>query len=474
MDKTIGNFVDALRNAEVEVSPAETLDAVAALEITGVDDRTLLRNTLSLILAKTPEEKALFNVCFDRFFSFRQFEDSPGILEELRAEQADIEATATIGPGEENGAGGEKKKRRKSRSTSAPQTSRLGHILLSGDANELSVALTKAAKEVHLDRIKSNYERGLFAHRILFHLGVKQLDDEIDRLSKEDNERSVRTAQLLIRGKQYLVEQVRDYVDEQFFLIVDGSGKRFLVDAVTSSKLTNMQVYYFDHIREAVRKLAHQLAKRHAKKKKVINRGQLDIRKTLRKNVAYDGALFDLRWKQIKVENPKIFVICDVSGSVKNVARFLLTFLYSLNEVLPRVRSFAFSNELGEVSEFFEHYSLEEAIEMSLDDYGKGSTDYGQAFRTFKDLCFRDIDSKSTVIILGDGRNNYFATGADTLKEISEKCHQVIWLNPEPREQWHEGDAEMQAYLPACHFAEVCNSLPDLERMVSRVLRSAG
>lgn len=109
MDKTIGNFVDALRNAEVEVSPAETLDAVAALEITGVDDRTLLRNTLSLILAKTPEEKALFNVCFDRFFSFRQFEDSPGILEELRAEQADIEATATIGPGEENGAGGEKR-----------------------------------------------------------------------------------------------------------------------------------------------------------------------------------------------------------------------------------------------------------------------------------------------------------------------------------------------------------------------------
>ena len=110
---------------------------------------------------------------------------------------------------------------------------------------------------------------------------------------------------------------------------------------------------------------------------------------------------------------------------------------------------------------------------MSLDDYGKGSTDYGTAFRTFKSLCYRDIDSRSTIIILGDARNNYFANGADVLKDLSRRSRQVIWLNPEPRERWEEGDAEMKAFLPACNFAEVCNSLPDLERMVSRVLRTA-
>jgi uncharacterized protein with von Willebrand factor type A (vWA) domain len=150
-----------------------------------------------------------------------------------------------------------------------------------------------------------------------------------------------------------------------------------------------------------------------------------------------------------------------------------LTFLYSLNEVLPKVRAFAFSNDLGEVTELFKRYALEEAIEMSLDDYGKGSTDYGQAFRRFKEIAYSDVDNRSTVIILGDSRNNYFAPGTEALKQISGKARQVIWLNPEPRSKWREGDAEMKLYLPYCQFADVCNSLSDLERMVSRVLRSA-
>jgi len=78
-----------------------------------------------------------------------------------------------------------------------------------------------------------------------------------------------------------------------------------------------------------------------------------------------------------------------------------------------------------------------------------------------------------TLIVLGDSRNNYFANGADTLQELSRRCRQVIWLNPESRDRWREGDAEMAAYLPACHVAEVCNSLTDLERIVSKVLRTA-
>ena len=277
----------------------------------------------------------------------------------------------------------------------------------------------------------------------------------------------------LAEARHYLTEQVRDFVEQQYLLIVDGSGNRFLVDAVSQTKLTNMQVYYFDHIREAVRRLANQLAKRHAKRRKITNRGQLDVRKTIRSNLQLDGILFNLKWKQIRLERPKVFVICDVSGSVKNVSRFLLTFLYSLNEVLPRVRAFAFSNDLGEVTEFFDRYGIDEAIEMSLDDYGKGSTDYGRAFNRFKELALSDIDNRSTVLILGDSRNNYFEPGSDALKQISSKARQVIWLNPEPRDKWKEGDAEMKTYLPYCHFAEVCNSLADLERMVSRVLRTA-
>lgn len=477
MEKTLGAFVSALRKADLEVSPAETLDAMAALDIVGLEDKRLLQHSLAMILAKTPEEKETFDICFERFFSFRQFKaaskSSPGGTEvTAHGLSMGTEGEAEGKPEAEEDQKDQKGKKRRIRAQ-AHHNSWLGHILLNDDQAELSLAMSEAAARTKLNQIKTLRERGLYTRRILVHMGINQLDAEITRLDQADDENSRHTAGLLADARIYLNEQVRDFVEEQYLLTVDGSGNRFLREAVSDTKLSNMQVYYFDHIREAVRKLAHQLAKRHAKKRKVYNRGKLDIRKTMRRNVAYDGTPFEIQWKQTRVQRPRVFVICDVSGSVRNVSRFLLTFLYSLQEILPRVRAFAFSNELGEVTEFFERYPLDEAIDMSLDDYGKGSTDYGSAFRKFKELSLSDVDSRSTVIILGDSRNNYFDNGAETLKQISQKCRQVIWLNPEPRQKWREGDAEMKAYLPHCHYADVCNSLKDLERLVSRVLRTA-
>jgi len=333
--------------------------------------------------------------------------------------------------------------------------------------------LMEASQVVHLERIRTLRERSIYARRILLHMGIKQLDEEIERLGSEPGLRATQTAGALSRGRAYITERVRRYVEEQYFLLVDGTGERFIKDSISDSKLSNIHPYYFDHMRESVRKLAHQLAKKYAKRKKVVNRGQLDIRKTLRSNLAYDGNLFDIRWKQVRPQRPRVFVLCDVSGSVKNVSRFLLTFLYSLSEVLPKVRAFAFSNELGEVTELFEKYALNEAIEMSLNDYGKGSTDYGQAFKDFKMSALKDVDSRSTVIILGDARNNYFESQSEILKEIAVKSRQVIWLNPETRDRWNVGDAVMKQFLPYCKHAEVCNSLKDLDRMVGSILSSS-
>ncbi|XOV88535.1 MAG: VWA domain-containing protein [Pseudomonadota bacterium] len=466
MEKTLGDFVVALRKADLEVSPAETLTAMSALQIIGFHDRKLLRDSLSIILAKTPEEKALFDICFERFFSFSQFRGArtqrPGLQEK--------------GTGQSPGQGAEtdeRGKRRHRQGAQGPRASKLGHLLANEHLDELAVLMKQAAESVHLNQIRTLRERSLYARRILLHMGIDALDAEIAALSRADDTARQEMAQVLIEGRAYLADQVRTFVDEQYLLVVDGTGARFLAEAVSQTQLTNMQVYYFEHIREAVRKLANQLARKHAKRRKINNRGQLDIRRTLRRNMQYDGALFDIRWKQTRLQRPRVFVLCDVSGSVRNVSRFLLTFLYSLTEVLPRVRAFAFSNNLGEVTALFDHYPLAEAIEMSLDDFGKGSTDYGQALRRFRELALQDIDNRSTVIILGDSRNNYYATAADELKLIAGKARQVIWLNPEPRDKWQEGDAEMKSYLPFCTYAEVCNSLTDLERMVSRILRTA-
>jgi uncharacterized protein len=219
-------------------------------------------------------------------------------------------------------------------------------------------------------------------------------------------------------------------------------------------------------------KMAKKLIAIHSKRRRTYRRGHVDIRRTLRNNMQYDGMLFDIKWKSTKVDRPKVMCICDVSGSVSNYSRFLLMFLYSLAAILPKVRSFAFSSDLGEVTQLFENSNLEDAISKTMRDYGNGSTDYGQMFQDFRNHCLKDVNNKTTVIILGDARNNYGDPKSEILREIYDRSKRVIWLNPEPRMSWTVGDAEMGKYAPACHQVEVCNSLTHLERVVGNLLRS--
>ena len=107
----------------------------------------------------------------------------------------------------------------------------------------------------------------------------------------------------------------------------------------------------------------------------------------------------------------------------------------------------------------------------TMRDYGNGSTDYGQMLEDFRNNVMKDVNGKTTVIILGDARNNYGDPRNEILREVYDKAQRVIWLNPEPRSAWNVGDAEMDKYSPCCHQTEVCNSLTHLERVVGNLLR---
>ena len=281
-----------------------------------------------------------------------------------------------------------------------------------------------------------------------------------------------RLGQELKKRREWLREQVRDYVEQQFLLHADATGRRLREDLLRKVKLSNVEQRNFRLIQEVVFRMAKKLAALHSRRKKVFKRGALNVPRTLRHNMAYDGAIFDLHWKSVKIDRPKVFAICDVSGSVANYARFMLMFLYSLEEVMPKVRSFAFSSDLAEVTELFERNKIEDAIAKAMRDYSGGSTDYGQAFVDFKKNCLDDVDNRTTIIILGDARNNYGDPRTDILKEMYDRCKRLIWLNPESRNSWTVGDAEMRRYSAYCHQVEECNSLMHLERIVGNLLRT--
>ena len=485
MERTLVDFVKALRTAEIKVSPAETLDAMHAMVIVGYEDRRFLKDTLSIVLSKNPEEKEAFDTCFDRFFTFDKF--SEGESEESddwgdgdASDDGEFDPSGErsgeggrgSGQGMGGGAGGDVEESEAGESSLTPQ-SELGQMLMRGNKTEIMIAIAEAGREVEVNQIVVFTQKGLYTRKIMDAMGMKGLNDEIGELRAHGGIPQKRLSNVLKNGRDRLRETVRDYVERQFFLHADEKGKQLREELLKKVKLSNVEKRNFKDVHEVVMKMAKKLIAIHSKRRKTFKRGQLDVRKTLRNNMQYDGALFDIHWKAQKVDRPKVMCICDVSGSVSNYSRFLLMFLYSLTEVLPKVRAFAFSSDLGEVTRLFEQSDLETAIAKTMRDYGNGSTDYGQMLEDFKSHCMSDVNNKTTIIILGDARNNYGDPKSEILREMYDKSKRVIWLNPEPKMSWTVGDAEMKKYAPACHQVEVCNSLMHLERVVGNLLRSA-
>ena len=307
--------------------------------------------------------------------------------------------------------------------------------------------MAAAGEAVDVREIQVFTQKGLYTRRIMDEMGLTELNYEISDLRQASSVPERRLGQELRKRRDWLREQVRDYVEKQFLLNADVSGKRLREELLRKIKLSNVEHRNFRMIQEIVFKMAKRLATMHSRRKKVFKRGALNVPRTIRNNMAYDGAIFDLHWKSIKVDRPKVFAICDVSGSVANYARFMLMFLYSLEEVMPKVRSFAFSSDLAEVTDLFERNKIEDAISKTLRDYGGGSTDYGQAFLDFRKNCMDDVDNRTTIIILGDARNNYGEAHGEVLKEMYDRCKRLIWLNPESRISWSTGDSEMRKYM---------------------------
>lgn len=475
MTEVLGDFIRALRAADVRVSTSESIDAGNVVGLIGLDDRARLRDGLSQVLAKSEDEKDAFRETFDRFFAFDQFksrgqgevgeENESGEGEAADNENASQGQSGGMpGPGGGGGKEGEP-------SGDMPSAEDLVQMLESGDQAALQMALAEAARQVQLNRIRLFTQRGMYVRRMMEFMGLNELQDEIER--REDSGEQGRADAL--RGlRDQLRADVRDYVEKQLEIFTANSGRQLREEVLSQVRLGNIDRRDMKIMHGLVAKMAKRLVSLHSRRKKVDKRGQLDIRRTIRANVEFDGLLFRTIWKQQKIDRPKVMAICDVSGSVAQVARFLLMFLYSMQEVLPRVRSFAFSGQLGETTQMFETTrKIEDAIANALREHGGGSTDYGQAFLDFERLALDDVDHRTTVLILGDARSNYGNPRGDILKKIHARARRVIWLNPEQQSMWNSGDSEMKRLQPYCDSAKTCASLKDLERVVSELLRHA-
>jgi len=461
--QALSNFIKALRAADVRVSTAESIDAAAALDSVGFNERALLKIALGQVLAKNIDDKARFDSCFDRYFDVpdQNVVTVPAPGDDAADLPTDDSHAPDGAPG--NGAGGS------GGSGGAPDP--LAALLESADGASLQQRIALAARNVQLQNIRLFTQRGMYIRRILEDLGIEAFDDTLLALIRADDDdpRALR----LREQKALLIETVAAQVDRELLLYTANAGQRLREEILQRTPLARIEMRDFKVMHELVRKLAKRLIALHARRRHVARRGRLDVRHTIRRNIEYDGLMFDTVWKRVRVDRPKVIAVCDVSGSVAQVARFLLLFLYSVSEVIPKVRSFAFSNYLGEVTDLFETRPVEEAIAETLQTWGMGSTDYGGALAELERLTAADIDHRTTVLILGDARSNYSDPGDRALRRIHERARRVLWLNPEPRALWNSGDSEMHKLGTCCDRVEPCRSLAHLERIISEIARTA-
>jgi hypothetical protein len=269
-----------------------------------------------------------------------------------------------------------------------------------------------------------------------------------------------------------LFDQANAFVDRQIRLYAGETGRRLRNQILARQSFTSIADEDIRAMEALVRSMAKRLAQRYARRRHRAKVGKLDVRHTVRRSLAYDGAPFELVWKRKTIEKPQIVVVCDVSRSVAAAAQFLLLFLYCLKEVVQRLDSFAFSDKLVPVNDLLDDEKVDDAITLILDRVGFRPTDYGQALADLFERHGARLDRHTTVIILGDGRSNYVEPRLDLMRRLSEQTRSIVWLNPEPQAYWGQGDSKMDAYARFCRVAKTCNTLEGLERIIEDVLRT--
>lgn len=468
MDRRIVEFVDLLRSNGLRVSMSEHLDSFRALRCVGVADREAMKSALRCAMIKRSVDVPVFDDLFELYFSglgraVRQSADS--LVESLDLTQAEFQALM--------------ERLSELLEDLGVELSELARSLLMNDTGRLEQMLRQAAQRSNAHTIQRSFQEGRYSHAAAQSLGLAGLAQELDALKAQlagaglEPDLTERLLQFVQRRLQDLNDMIKRSV--RLELEKHDLSQR---EPNRISSLAEKSFYYLseDEIRrmkEAVTKLAQRLKNVVAVRRRRAKRGKFDLKDTLRKNLQYGGVPFKIQLNRRVRHKPQVMILCDVSDSVRNVSRFMLQFVYSLQDLYSRVRSFIFVSELGEITRLFEENEINDAIEQALTGNVINvfaHSDFGRAFRSFHRDYLGAVNRRTTVIVLGDARNNYNLPHEWVLREVQQRAKQVIWLNPESRLTWGFGDSEMDRYMPYCDLVEECRNLNQLYRVIDTLV----
>jgi hypothetical protein len=444
VERVLAAFVRALRAAGSPVSTGETIDAMKAVAFTGYGDRQLLKNTLGAVLAKSEAEKGVHDALFELYFN-REAPPPPDGQEDDREpstdNEGDLDAEALMN-------------------------------LAAGGGQGAAYAMEQAAAAAGAENIRFATQIPHYTQRTLQLLGIDRLDVRIlERLQQQGEGETDQATVAMMAARETLRKLARQQVARYFEIYGKSATENFMNDIVANRAIDRLDPHDQARMKTLVAKLAKRLADRHSRRRRLKDRGALDVRKTVRRSTAHDGVPFNLAWKVKKRDRPKIVMLCDVSGSVARYVGFLLMLLYALHEKVADLRAFAFSAHLADVDADLRDNDVDDAMIQILRRCG-GSTDYGKAIEELMEEHSGVIDRRTTVLILGDARSNYGNPRLDLFRELADRSKRVVWLNPELPALWGYGDSCILQYRPFCTTLSHCATVADIERAIDDILKA--
>jgi uncharacterized protein with von Willebrand factor type A (vWA) domain len=457
-------FARLLRRNGVRVSTTEIGDAVAAAALTGVAERSSLRAALRATLVKRAADVPTFEALFDLHFSAlgRSIEAAERSLLDRIREAGLLE-------------GDELEMVIRQLGRAAVAMGPLGQAATAGDPLALHRLLRAAALRIELPLLLEAHG-GFAARRLLQAAGGGGLaaDQAAAEAALRDSGLDVTKLDVLsgaLRQAFEGVERAARALAEAELTLRERARR---ADALPAPGMAPYAPAELRRVEQAVRRLAERLKARLARRERATRRGALAVRRTLRLNLALGGIPARLCFRGRRRERTDLVILCDVSPSMRHVSRLMLMFLGILHGRARRTRTFIFVSELGEVTEQLRRVQEPaQAAELAVASGVVpllGNSDYGRALRLFHRHHLAAVTRRTTVIVIGDGRTNYAPPQAWVLDEVRRRARRLLWICPEPRGRWEQGDGEMARYAAACDRVAVVTSLAELEGLAEALL----
>ena len=444
IDARLIELGEELRAEGVSVGTAELLDAFAALGAVGWSDRRAFHGALAATLAKSQEERHIFDAVFDRFF-FRAVE-AAALREGIREHGRSEAGAATLDLDELR--------------TQLEEALREHDEARMRDLVRLAIAALGGSADTPAGVL------GLDVQRIRRALGLRGAlalgEGNLSGVSRD----ALGRFDALLRA-----ELEREQIQRNEAL----GPKRALSEldrALPSGPSADLVA-----VHRVVAQLRRRLASHGSELRGRRRQDHVDFRRTLRASLQTGGVPVVIRQRPQRPRRPELYVVCDVSTSVSSAAVFFLSVLHALHDSFRRMRSFVFIERVSEVTELFaRERGFKEVSEAIARDAGvadvSGFTDYGRVWSELRALIEDDLDPRATLIVLGDARTNGRDPRAAELAALASRAGRTLWLNPEPRLYWNYGDSVIAAYEPCCEVFE-CWTARQLEDFVRRLTRTA-